>query len=140
MYRLKKGTTPETTEGKELACKVVPLSQRTTGEKNKDKMADFKNELFVLVKSKHRNIVGIKDHLILNNRCYLMMEYANGGNLSEECKKKAPYPQIKAKRFWHRFRVLSITCTVSSESHTWTSNWRIFSSFVAKGINKTNTS
>ena len=99
-YKIGSNGVSDKSLGKEMAAKVMELTRLRFGPKDKRRMALFKNELFILVKSKHKNIVGIKDHFIVNNQCYLIMEYANGGNMITDVKKYGPYKEREAMAYF----------------------------------------
>jgi serine/threonine protein kinase len=91
---------PDNKEGEELACKVMALTDGTYGVRNKQRVFSFKNELFALVRSKHENIIAIKDNFIMHNKCYLMMEFADLGSLDTDRKKTNGYKEVEARDYF----------------------------------------
>ncbi|KAI2796487.1 hypothetical protein BLOT_015779 [Blomia tropicalis] len=61
-----------------MACKVVDVG---TDLEDNSKLADVKNELFVLEKVKHPHVVRLYEHFIVNDHLYIFMDYADFGNL-----------------------------------------------------------
>jgi hypothetical protein len=51
----------------QLACKLISLSVGDLKLKSKKKFESVKNELHILVKAKHKEIVSIIDHFMINN-------------------------------------------------------------------------
>ena len=85
-----------------IACKVVDISQ-TNDSKDKDsakRMEEVKNELFVLEKIKHPNIIQMYDHFIVDKHyLYIFMEYASGGDLSKHLELFGPFIEDEC-RVW----------------------------------------
>lgn len=77
-----------------IACKTIEIT-------NQNRIRDLKNELFALVKLRHPNIVNLYDHFMVNSTCYIIMEFASGGSLSDYVKKKGPLKENLANK-WFR--------------------------------------
>jgi serine/threonine protein kinase len=61
-----------------MAVKVLKREGSATNQ-----LKNIENEVSVLMKSKHRNIVTLKDKMRSENSYYLVLEYCNGGDLAE---------------------------------------------------------
>lgn len=59
-----------------LAAKVIELK-----EKKESRLRDCKTELFVLEKISHQNLVKLYDHFMIDNKFYIMLEFADGGTM-----------------------------------------------------------
>ena len=82
-----------------VACKRMRLTEDEFGVRSEARFANFKNELFILVK--HENIISVIHHFILNNDCYIFMEYASGGSLASGLKRrKDPFPQQTVRLYF----------------------------------------
>ena len=81
-------------DGAPIACKTIEIT-------NQNRIRDLKNELFALVKLRHPNIVNLFDHFMVNSTCYIIMEFASGGSLSDYVKKKGPLKENQANK-WFR--------------------------------------
>lgn len=57
-----------------IAIKNIDISK-----KKERRIADLKNELYVLEKVNHRNIVRLYDHFIIDDRVFILMELADAG-------------------------------------------------------------
>ena len=68
----------KTITGPPMACKVVDVGLDLS---DSTKLADVKNELFVLEKVKHPHIVRMFEHFVVNEHLYIFMDYADLGNL-----------------------------------------------------------
>ena len=75
-----------------MACKVIDICK-----KKRDKLTDLQNELFVLEKIRHKNLVCLYDHFVLNYRLYIFIEYASGGTLSELVRREGPLSENIAR-------------------------------------------
>lgn len=87
-------------KGQVLACKVVDISPHI---KDYDKRMELvKNELFILEKIKHKHIIQIYEHFIVeDHRLYLFMDYASGGDLSIQLELYGPFKEDQC-RIWFR--------------------------------------
>ena len=63
------------------------------GEKN------LHNELKILSKIKHRNIVHLEEFIQSSNNYYLIFEYCAGGDLQKYLKEKGPLDELTAQKF-----------------------------------------
>ncbi|XP_015789181.1 testis-specific serine/threonine-protein kinase 1-like [Tetranychus urticae] len=79
-----------------VACKVIEVKR-----KRKERLTDLKNELFVLEKVEHPNIVKLFEHFVIDDKVYIFMEFAASGTLSEYVRKKGPVKEKRARR-WFR--------------------------------------
>jgi len=79
---------------------VISLSVGDLKPRSKKKFESVKNELYILVKAKHKNIISIIDHFIINNDCYLIMELATGRSLSDEVKKNGLFDEQTSKQYF----------------------------------------
>ncbi|XP_074595583.1 testis-specific serine/threonine-protein kinase 2-like [Brevipalpus obovatus] len=77
---------------KVVACKVIEIKR-----KRKERITDLKNELYVLEKVDHPNVVKMYEHFVVDDKVYIFMEYAAGGTLSEYVRKKGPIRERKAR-------------------------------------------
>lgn len=76
----------------DLACKVIEIKR-----KRRERLTDLKNELYVLEKVEHSNIVKLYEHFVIDDKVYIFMEFAPGGTLSEFVRKKGPIRERKAR-------------------------------------------
>lgn len=61
-----------------LAMKVISLSTR-----NRNRMINhLKKEIYIMERCPHPNIITIMDHFIINDNAFVIMEFADGGTLS----------------------------------------------------------
>lgn len=93
------GTLRDTTE---VACKVIDLANNKANKsKNKEitkqKMEELGNELNVLEKVKHENIVILFEHFIIEMKVYIFIERAFGGNMYTYLRAKGPFSERKAR-------------------------------------------
>lgn len=56
------------------------------------------NELYVLLKCRHPNVIDVKDCFFINHHAFIVMEYANGGSLARFA--KSPQPETIARKFF----------------------------------------
>ena len=89
VYLTKKGNSP-----KLYATKIIPYSNLKTEESKKY----LKNEIKIMQQLDHPNIIKLYDVKDINEHKYLVMDYINGGSLSEFFTKYkqfygAPFPQ-----------------------------------------------
>jgi len=88
-------------DGSELACKVIDLiDKKVTTKRDEQKITDLKNEIWILSKVKHKNIISLFDHFIINNKSYIFMELANGGTLDQEVIKWWPFTELEVKIYF----------------------------------------
>lgn len=78
-----------------VACKVIEIKR-----KRKERLTDLKNELYVLEKVEHPNIVKLYEHFVIDDKVYIFMEFASGGTLSEYVRKKGPVKEKRARRWF----------------------------------------
>lgn len=70
-----------------VACKVIDLqSDNSIASRNKRRMRELKNELFVFEKVKHKHLIELYEHFIIDNKVYIFMEYADADSLSKYVK------------------------------------------------------
>ena len=87
-------------KGQIVACKVVDISPETK-DRNK-RMELVKNELFILEKIKHKHIIQMYEHFIVeDHKLYLFMDYASGGDLSGQLEQFGPFKEDQC-RTWFR--------------------------------------
>ncbi len=79
---------------------MTSLSVEDLKPRSKKKLESVKNELYILVKAKHKTIISIIDHFIINNDCYLIMELATGRSLSDEVKKNGLFDEQTSKQYF----------------------------------------
>ena len=78
-----------------IACKVVDISQTKDSVKRTE---EVKNELFVLEKIKHPNIIEMYEHFIVNKHyLYIFMAYASGGDLSKHLQQFGPFNENECR-------------------------------------------
>ena len=94
VYKLK-----TTKDKKVVAMKVITL-KGVENERDDKKYKNLKNEIFVMFKIKHENIVELIDTFIINNFCYIVMEFAIGGTVEEEITKCGPMTETNAKIYF----------------------------------------
>ena len=87
----------KSTDNSQLAVKVIDL--KVTDERYKKKVKDLKNEIRIISRVIHKNIIRLEDHFIINTTCYLFMELANGGDLEHEVCKR-PLDETRAKNYF----------------------------------------
>ena len=61
-----------------ISCVIKELFQDPN---NQSALARFKREAEILASLKHKSLPGVIDHFVLENRCYLIMDYVDGENL-----------------------------------------------------------
>jgi serine/threonine protein kinase len=84
-----------------FACKILTFSKIEV--KRAQRFRDFKNEIFVMRKVPHINIIGLIEHFIYNQvYCYIVMEFANSGTLWDQLKAKSfePFGEEEAKSYF----------------------------------------
>jgi len=69
------------------------------GDKGKK---NLENEVRILAKIKHPNIVRLEDFIQTSNNYYLVFEYCGGGDLQKFLKEKGPLSELTAQRFIHQ--------------------------------------
>jgi serine/threonine-protein kinase SRK2 len=88
-------------DSEEFACKVMDLIECFgTFQRDEQKFNGLKNEIFILTKMKHKNIISLIDHFIINHKSYINMELSNGGTLDQEIKKSWPLPELVLKQYF----------------------------------------
>ena len=81
--------------GKDIACKIITF----VNDKNIDhRIADMKNELFVLERNHHPYIMTLYEHFIIDNQLYIIMKYAYNGSLTKVLKFKGPMSEKDCKK------------------------------------------
>lgn len=78
-----------------LACKVIEIKR-----KRRERLTDLKNELYVLEKVEHPNIVKLFEHFVIDEKVYIFMEFAPAGTLSEYVRKRGPIRERKSRRWF----------------------------------------
>ena len=94
-------------KGTVVAIKIIDVPPDLNSEKSKKKrahfMSDIKNELFILEKSSHPHIIHLITHFLVRdtNRelLHIVMQYAEGGTLSNFSEKQGPFDEISC-RVW----------------------------------------
>ena len=73
--------------GKAVAVKIMKRTGISVNQLN-----NIKNEITVLERVNHANVISLIDRMKSDNHYYLVLEYCNGGNLSSylELVKRAP--------------------------------------------------
>ena len=69
-----------------VAVKCISKS-KLEKEQGDHGVTNLKRELEILRKLKHKNIIGIKNYKDTKNNHYIVLEYSNGGDLGDYCKK-----------------------------------------------------
>ena len=69
--------------GKIIAIKQIEISKIN---KSKETYNNIRNEFFILSKINHNNIIKLIDYELTKNNIYFILDYCNGGNLSEYIK------------------------------------------------------
>ena len=69
--------------GKIIAIKQIEMSKIN---KSKETYNNIRNEFFILSKINHNNIIKLIDYELTKNNIYFILDYCNGGNLSEYIK------------------------------------------------------
>ena len=87
-----------------FAMKVIKKS--TT--KNKEDEEDLMNEIEILRKLDHPNILKITDFYSLKNEYNIITEYCQEGELFDEIKANAPFSEVLAA--WYMNQILSAVC------------------------------
>ena len=70
--------------GELMACKEIRIGQVV---RNKKLFDNLKSELFIMCRTRHINLIRVSKHFIIKDNklltefCYLIMEFANGGNV-----------------------------------------------------------
>jgi serine/threonine protein kinase len=101
-------------KGQIIACKIVNLSAKQSLNK---RLKDVKNELLILEKIRHPNIIELYDHFMIGeNTLYILMQYANGGDLGQHLIKCGPFPE-EAVKLWFA-QILSAVSYMHSEGIT----------------------
>ena len=78
------GTVYETinlSDSRQMACKVIDLTNWDCEDEDISRMVDLRNEIFTLKKVEHKNVIQLYKAYIINNRCFIVMEKASGGPL-----------------------------------------------------------
>lgn len=75
--------------GEFVAVKVMDLEK--VGDKFKTKF--LPREIAALIGVRHENVINIYDIIKANNRIYIFMEFANGGDLTGYLQKNGPIPE-----------------------------------------------
>ena len=94
--------------GLKVALKKVPIPQDNdphTRHKRISLLTDIKNELYVLQKCDHPNVVKMIEHFIIQDShsqmtFYIVMQYAVGGNLSNKMDESGPFSERQCKRWF----------------------------------------
>ena len=83
-----------------MAAKVIKLVKKEKSSKTRFLL--FKNEIFIMRRNIHRNIIQLKDHFICNKSLsFIIMEYADGGNLEDKLRtSEKPFPEEIAKDYF----------------------------------------
>jgi serine/threonine protein kinase len=98
-------------KGQIIACKVVNLSAKQSLNK---RLKEVKNELFILEKIRHPNIIQLYDHFMIGEKTlYILMQCANGGDLGHHLIKCGPFPE-EAVKLWFA-QILSTVSYMHSE-------------------------
>ena len=87
-----------------FAMKVIKKSS----SKNKDEEEDLMNEIEILRKLDHPNILKITDFYSLKNEYNIITEYCQEGELFDEIKTNAPFSEVLAA--WYMNQILSAVC------------------------------
>ena len=78
--------------GQRFACKIIEMTEKLKKH--------FKNELVVmLICNKHPNIISMMDQFIINDKGFIIMEFADGGTLSDLITEN-PLTEKKARKFF----------------------------------------
>lgn len=81
-----------TKTGDQVAVKVMDLDK--VGSKFKEKFLD--REINALISIRHENVIYIYDIIRANNKYYIFMEFANGGDLTHYLQDNGPMPEALA--------------------------------------------
>ena len=87
-----------------FAMKVI----RKSPSKNSKEEDDLMNEIEILRKLDHPNILKITDFYALKNEYNIITEYCQEGELFDEIKANAPYNEVMAA--WYMSQILSAVC------------------------------
>ena len=60
----------------------------------------LKMKIFIIYKVKHKNIVELCDHFIINNTCFLVMQFANHGTVQKEIDNSGAMSENKVKTYF----------------------------------------
>ena len=88
-----------TKNGMDFALKEIPL-KGNENQRDRELFKRLKNEIFIIFKMKHKNIIQMIDHFIVNKNCYLVLEFANSGTVEEEVNELGPMTEMKAKTYF----------------------------------------
>ena len=91
-----------------VALKRIPIPEDLDAKSRKKRLsllADIKNELYVLQKTNHPNVVKMIQHFIIVNRSnrmafFIIMQLAQGGNLSNKLDASGPFTERQCKRWF----------------------------------------
>ena len=86
-------------DGQTFALKEISLKSDHT-RRDRKQFKKLKNEIFIIYKIKHKNIIQMIDHFIVNNNCYLVLEFANSGTVEQEVHRSEPMSEMKAKTYF----------------------------------------
>ena len=68
---------------------------------DKDKMLKYlENEISILSKCNHKNIVRLEEFIKTANNYYLVFEFCDGGDLHKYLKQHGPLGEVKAQAFF----------------------------------------
>ena len=85
------------------AIRAMKAIQKSTSEDDEDNENDIINEINILMKMDHPNIVKIFEFYISDKNYYLITEYCEGGSLFDLImKNKGPFTEIQASYIMHQ--------------------------------------
>ncbi|KAI1300251.1 CBL-interacting protein kinase 10 [Halotydeus destructor] len=79
-----------------VACKVITLRKKNS----KKQLDELKNELDVLEKLPHVNIIKLYEHFIIDDKVYIFMELAKGGTLYHYVSGRGPFSEDISRMFF----------------------------------------
>lgn len=65
-----------------VACKAIDLKDGKSPLRDKKRVRDLKNELFTFEKVKHKHLIELYEHFIVDDVVYIFMEFADAGSVS----------------------------------------------------------
>src|SRR5699024_4226107 len=79
-----------------VACKVISYNK---GSRRK-LLKNLKSEVFVLEKFPHPNIVTLLDHFVIDDKAYIIMEFADAGSLNDLLEKEGALTESTAYEYF----------------------------------------